>query len=89
MTALEFQGLLTECVAYQSLPQGWAWAQVVKRPSPRTHTQQPLRGPWRRLLLSGACWRVEGQGGTVPPSYLPCFAQSSFPQELCPWGSYQ
>lgn len=42
------------------------------------------RGPWRRLPLSGTCWRAEGQGETILPSYLPCFAQSSSPQEVCP-----
>lgn len=97
MTALEFQGLLEECVAYQSMPQGWTLGPGDPPPEPVFSSpcgphcpwSAVSRGPWRRLPLSAACWRVEGQGETILPSYLPCFVQSSSPQEVCPWGSYQ
>lgn len=91
MTALEFQGLWKNMRPTKACLRGGHWAQVVKRPSPRTHTQQSLWAP--RILASSFSGSLEKtipvrnlseSGGAVPHSYLPCLAQSSSPQEFCP-----
>lgn len=75
MAALEFQGLLEERAAHQSTPQGSR--DLPPEPTlsspcgPHGPWPAASRGPWRRLFLSGTCWRMEEHEAQSCPATYP------------------